>query len=309
MSLLLIAPNQDMKPLKDSLLKEDPNLDVEIWPNVQSKERVTFAVCWNHPSNVLGSYPNLTAVSSYGAGVNHLLEDKSLPENVKICRIVTAGLQEHIAEYVLGTVLNYRFHFSQFGEQKRKGIWEVHRAVPKEDSVIGILGMGELGKAIGKKLAENGYKIRGWSRSEKDINYITSFAGEAQLDEFLAEVNILICVLPLTPETEGILNLEMFKKLQKPAYIINIGRGKHLVEEDLIYALDTEILDGACLDVFEKEPLPENHPFWNRKNIFITPHVAGYVLPEHSASVIIENYKRALSGQELLHEVDRDRGY
>src|SRR5690554_6214209 len=146
MSLLLIAPSQDMHPLKESLLKIDPNLEIEIWPDIKSKERVTFAVSWNHPSNVLGNFPNLKAVSSFGAGVNHVLEDKSLSEQTRICRIVTDDLQDHISDFILAAILNYQFHFNQYLQQMQKGEWKQHRAILKEDAVIGILGLGELGK-------------------------------------------------------------------------------------------------------------------------------------------------------------------
>ena len=309
MSLLLIAPNQDMNLLKDSLLAEDPNLDVEIWPQIKNKSRVTFAVSWNHPHNVLGNFPNLQVASSFGAGVDHLLKDKSLPASLKICRIVTDELQQHIADYILSAVLNYRFNIQTYFNQKQKAEWKQWRAIPQDECEIGILGLGKLGKLVGKRLIENGYQVSGWSRSRKEIEGITSYAGNKELNDFLSSVNILICLLPLTPETEGILNLDTFKQLKKPSYLINTGRGSHLVDEDLIYALDSEIVKGACLDVFGEEPLPEKHPFWNRPNIMITPHVAGFIRPEQSAPVIVENYKRALSGQELLNEVDRERGY
>lgn len=309
MSLLLIAPNQDMEPAREALLRIDPNLDVEIWPNVTHKERVTFAVSWNHPSMVLGNYPNLKAVSSFGAGVNHILEDKGLPQGTRVCRIVTDALQQHMADYILAAILHYRFNLARYIKQSTRAEWRQHQAIQSSSLSVGILGLGSLGRATAEHLARLGYSVRGWSRSRKDIQHVHCFSGKAQLDEFLNAINVLVCLLPLTSETEGILNLNVFKKLSHPAYLINVGRGRHLVDEDLIYALDAGILAGACLDAFEPEPLPENHPFWNREKILLTPHVAGLVHPEKSAPVIVENYKRALSGQELLYEVSRERGY
>ena len=308
MSLLLVAKNRDFTSLKTALLNEDPNLDVEIWPRVEKKERVNFAVCWNHPKHVLDSYPNLRAVSSLGAGVNHLLNDEAIPEDVKICRLITSSLKNQMAEYVLNAITNYRLHIYKYAEQKKKGTWEAHSSIPQKHTPVGIMGMGEMGISVATLLLQQGYTVNGLSRSEKNIKGLNSYT-EDQLDDFLGNSRILVNLLPLTEETEGILELDLFKKLQKPAYLINVGRGSHLVEEDLIYALDTDQLAGACLDVFETEPLPENHPFWNRNNIMITPHIAAITPAKDAAEVIVENYKRALSGMELMYEVDRKKGY
>ncbi|MEX2476795.1 MAG: glyoxylate/hydroxypyruvate reductase A [Gracilimonas sp.] len=309
MSLLLVAKKRDFTSLKEALLEKDPNLDVEIWPRVENKERVQFAVCWNHPNEVLGNYPNLKAVSSLGAGVNHLLEDESLSSDIPICRLITGSLQEQMAEYVLNAITNYRLHIDQYREQKKKGIWEQKSSIPKKYSAVGIMGLGEMGTNVSTLLSKHGYPVFGWSRSKKNIDGVTSFAGKDQLENFLSETNILVNLLPLTDETESILDLDLFKKLKKPAYLINVGRGNHLVEEDLIYAFDMDLLKGACLDVFEEEPLPQNHSFWNRKQIMITPHIAAITPAKEAAEVLVENYKRAMSGMNLMYEVDREKGY
>lgn len=309
MSLLLIAKNRDFNSLQKALLEKDPNLDVEIWPRVQNKERVNFAVCWNHPEKVLGNYPNLRAVSSLGAGVNHLLDDGSLSTDIPICRLITDSLQNQMAEYVLNAITNYRLHMADYFEQKKQGIWEQKSSIPKKYSPIGIMGLGEMGVSVATLLVQQGYQVSGWSRSKKDIEGVTSYAGKDELDEFLSETKILVNLLPLTDETEGILDLDLFKKLQKPGYLINVGRGDHLVEEDLIYAFDMDYLEGACLDVFEEEPLPKNHSFWNRKQIMVTPHIAAITPAKEAAKILVENYKRAMSGMELLFEVDRKKGY
>lgn len=308
MSLLLIAKNRDMNPWKEALLEVDHNLDIEIWPRVENKERVTFAVSWNHPDKVLDTYPNLKVVSSLGAGVDHLLTDKTLPKSVAISRVVIDSLKDQIADYVLTAVQNFRHHTSRYVEQKREGFWSTHDSIPKSECTIGVMGLGEMGREIVNLLLVNGYSVSGWSKSKKEIEGISCYV-ENELDKFLSRVNILVCVLPLTKETDGILDLEVFKKLQSPSFLINVGRGAHLVEEDLIYALDTGALAGACLDVFEREPLPENHIFWNRPNIMITPHIASVTDPKEAAKVIVENYKRSLSGMELLFEVNREKEY
>jgi glyoxylate/hydroxypyruvate reductase A len=309
MSLLLVAKNRDFTSLKEALLEKDPNLDVEIWPRVENKERVQFAVCWQHPKHVLDSYPNLRAVSSLGAGVNHLLDDESLSSDIPICRLITGSLQNQMSEYVLNAITNYRLHIYDYFEQKKKGLWNQKSSIPLKHAPVGIMGLGEMGRNVATLLVQQGYHVFGWSRSKKDIKGVISYSGNEELDEFLNESKILINLLPLTEETEGILNLDLFKKIQKPGYLINVGRGSHLVEEDLIYAMDTGYLEGACLDVFENEPLSEKHPFWNRKNVMITPHIAAITPAKEAAEVIIENYKRALSGMDLLFEVEREKGY
>ena len=309
MSLLLISKNRDFSSLEKALLHKDPNLDVEIWPRVEKKERVTFAVCWNHPEKVLGNYPNLRTVSSLGAGVNHLLNDQSLSQDIPICRLITESLQDQMAEYVLNAITNYRLHISDYYEQKKHGTWEQKSSIPKKYSSIGIMGLGEMGLNVATLLAQQGYPVNSWSRTKKNLKDLTSFAGTEELDDFLAETKILVNLLPLTDETDGILDLDLFKKLKKPGYLINVGRGDHLVEEDLIYAFDMDYLEGACLDVFEEEPLPKNHSFWNRKQIMVTPHIAAITPAKEAAEVLIENYKRAMSGMDLMYEVDREKGY
>lgn len=308
MSLLLIAKNRDMNPWKEALLAEDPNLDIDIWPRVANKERVTFAVSWNHPEKVLDGYPNLQAVTSLGAGADHLLKDKSISESVKLARVMVPSLKSQMGEYVLNAIQNYRFNTSRYVNQKREAFWSKHDPISKKDCTIGMMGLGEMGSAVTKCLLVNGYEVNGWSRSKKNIEGVQCY-DENDLDEFLSKTNILVCLLPLTKETSGILELDLFKKLKKPSFLINVARGAHLVEEDLIYALDTDVLKEACLDVFEEEPLPSNHLFWSRPNIMITPHVASITDPTKAAKQIVENYKRNLSGMSLLNEVNRVTGY
>ena len=308
MSLLLIAPNKNMNLWKESILELDSNIDVEVWPRVEHKERINFAVSWRHPKNVLNGYPNLKAITSLGAGVNHLLEDDAISEHVKLARVVTPSLKEQLAEYVLSAVLNYRNYISRYVDQKREGYWGPHDAIAKRDCVIGVMGLGEMGIETVQVLNNNGYQVIGWSKTKKQIDGVETFIHN-QLNEFLAKTNILVCMLPLTPETRGVLNLDVFKKLKQPAYLINVGRGEHLVEEDLIYGIDTGALAGACLDVFEEEPLPSHHLFWNRPKIMITPHIGAITNPKEAVAQIVENYKRTLSGMDLINQVNREKGY
>ncbi|TVQ66984.1 MAG: glyoxylate/hydroxypyruvate reductase A [Balneolaceae bacterium] len=308
MSLLLISQNRDMAPFRDAIRRADADIDTEIWPDVQFPERVLFAVAWNHPKQVLHQYKNLKAVSSLGAGVDHLVSDTTLPPEIPLTRVVTASLADQMADFVLMSVLNLvRRSHDYFLQQKRVN-WTVQPAYKKSDMTTGILGLGELGSSSAKKLARAGFHVTGWSRTKKELSGVETYS-ESELDLFLSGTNILVNLLPLTNDTEGILGLNLFKKLKQPAFLLNAARGEHLTEEDLIYALDSHILQHAVLDVFQTEPLPDSHPFWNRESVTITPHIASVTDPDETALLLIDNYKRVLSGQSLRFTVDKMKGY
>ena len=297
-----------MHILKEALLDVDQHLDIEIWPNVKHKERVTFAVSWQHPEGIFEGYPNLQAIMSYGAGVDHMVKDKTLPD-VSFSRVVAPSLSEQLADYVLAAVLNYQQHIIEYSSKRTASTWSPKNPRLKSNIYIGVMGLGHIGGTVATRLAQNGYRVNGWAASQKELDGISTFYGTEQLREFVQKSNVLVCLLPLTPETEGILDLDVIKNLRRPSYLINVARGAHLIEEDLIYALDLDLLQGATLDVFSEEPLPESHPFWNRPRIMITPHVAAITNPWDVAPQIVENYKRSLSGMELLNSVDISKGY
>jgi len=308
MSLLLVSKNRNLKPYKKALLDLDPNLDIEIWPGINKAEQVQFAVAWQHPANLFEKFPNLKVISSLGAGVDHLLSDDTIPESIQFTRIVAPSLSGQMADYVLTAVLNIIRKTDQYTDQQRKAIWKPLSSIKKHDVTIGVMGLGEIGPEVVNMLVTNGFSVNGWSKSKKSVNGVACYAKD-ELGSFLAKTNIAVCLLPLTPETNNILNLELFKGLKKPSFLINVARGDHLVEEDLIYALDTDQISHATLDVFSEEPLPESHPFWGREKITLTPHIASVTDPQESAELILENYKRMLSGMELLHKVNRETGY
>lgn len=308
MSILLVAQRRDMQPFRDAILNVDPNIDIDIWPNTENPARVQFAVAWNHPQQVWKSYPNLKVISSLGAGVDHLLTDSSIPGKVKLTRVVVPSLADQMCDYVLTAVLNIIRNSEIYRNQQIESVWKIQPAYLKDELTVGVMGLGELGSATAERLQLNGFKVNGWARSKKELEGITTFTA-GYLGEFLNRSNILVNLLPLTPQTDGILDLDLFKELKKPAFIINVARGEHLVDEDLVYALDKELVTHAILDVFSTEPLPESHPFWGRKKITITPHIASVTDADEVAVLLVENYKRTLSGMELLNEVDRKRGY
>ena len=305
MSILLVAKNRDLSPFKESILQIDKNLDVQIWPNVKHPNRIQFAVAWNQPRHVFDTYKNLKVISSLGAGADHLLNDETIPDHIRFTKIYDPSMVTQMNDYVHSCVLSIMLKLSDYRESDH---WNPRPKYSRNDLHIGVMGLGSIGKETAIYLAKQGFSVSGLSNTEKKIPGIQTYTSDAATD-FWKEVNILINLLPLTEETKGILNLELFKTLKNPAFIINIARGGHLVDEDLIYALDTNIVETAYLDVFSDEPLPKSHPFWSRKNIFITPHIAAISDPKNAAKAVVENYKRLLSGIKLNNEVDKSKGY
>ncbi len=305
MSILLVAKNRNLEPFREALLKADNNLDVEIWPNVKKPERVQFAIAWKQPKNVFDSYQNLKVISSLGAGADHLLNDSTIPDHITFTKVFDPSMVTQMNDYVHSCVLSILLKLDHYQATKS---WDPQRKYTRKDLNIGILGLGNIGKKVALYLSDNGFEVYGLSHSPKDLSDIETYTLD-QADEFLSNVNILVNLLPLTKKTDGILDLDLFKKLRNPSFLINVARGSHLVDEDLIYALDTETVKAAYLDVFSEEPLPDSHPFWNRENIHITPHIAAISDPDNVAAAILDNYKRLLSGMELQNVVDREKGY
>lgn len=306
MSLLIISPGKDPQVWKDALLEQDPGMEVEIYPEVRKPKEVEFALTWRHPHGALQEYPNLKVIASMGAGIDHIMKDPQLPEDVDITRVVDEKLTEDMSLFVLALVLDQLRDISFHHCSKE---WNKRGYKRPEDLNIGIMGMGVLGTATADRLLNNGFKVLGWSNSKKEINGLKSFYGREQLDDFLGQANMLICLLPLTSETENILNKELFQKLPKDAYLINVARGSHLVEEDLLEMLDNGHLSGASLDVFRQEPLPQDHPFRSNEKIKITPHNASITSPRSVVPQIVDNYRRMLNNLPLRNKVSRKKGY
>ena len=308
MSILIIR-DRNSEVWKAAIEKKNPAVEVEVYPEVKSKEAIEYALVWNHPPGVFKQFPNIKVIASMGAGVDHILRDPELPENAKITRVVDKQLTEDMADFVLTLVLNHLRNINLHQENEQNREWKPEAYQRIADVKVGILGMRELGSTAGKKLSDNGFTVRGWAQSRKEIKNIKIYAGQEELDAFLAESDILVCLLPLTPETENILNSTLFKKLPNNAFIINVARGKHLVEEDLLVAIDKGHLSGAALDVFREEPLPAEHLFWAHPKVQVTPHVASVTNPSSVVFQVLENYKRMKNGEDLENVVNKEKGY
>ena len=309
MALMIIAPDTKVTSWVKHLDRLAPGIDIRIWPDTGNADEIEFALSWNHPPGELKKYRNLKCIASLGAGVDHLMADPELPAGVPITRVVDHSMAQSMSEYVVLAVLNHCRQFDIYRTDQSQKKWQPRIPLLVAQMRIGIMGLGQLGQDAADKLSALGFPVCGWSRTPKNIEGVACLAGEDAFDEFLSQTRILICMLPLTPSTKGILNRNTFDRLPSGAYVINVARGAHLVEEDLLAALDAGQLSGACLDVFATEPLPSDHPFWNHPKITVTPHISSITFSREVAPQIIDNYRRSQSGQPLLNIVDTERGY
>lgn len=284
-------------------------LEVREWRARGDLRGIDYALVWAPHAGVLGACPNLKIIFSIGAGLDHLRGENVVPPGVPVVRMVEPMLTAGMTEYVLFHTLRFHREMPQFESEQRERSWRQRQPRPAAQRRVGILGLGELGAASARALVTLGFDVAGWSRSEKHIDGVRSFFGAAQLPELLARSEILICLLPLTAQTENILNAENFARLPKGAYLINAARGRHCVEEELLAAMESGQIAGAALDVFQTEPLPETSPLWAHPRIYVTPHIASITLPQTGAAHVCENIRRFRAGRALTHAVDLARGY
>jgi glyoxylate/hydroxypyruvate reductase len=309
MAVLFLSSTDDLTAWENALRQTLPDLDIRKWPETGPVEDIEAVLAWRYPPGELLRYPNLKLICSLGAGVDHLLSDPKLPANIPIVRIIDPAMTEGMSEYVIYGVIRFHRDFHNFEALQRQGVWKKIGQRAAKDCPVGILGLGEIGGDAAGKLAALGFDVAGWSRSPRQVPGIKTFHGADGLTEFLERTHILVCLLPLTPDTTGIINKKTLAALPQGAYVINAARGGHVVDADLIAALDSGHIAGALLDVFTPEPLPPEHPFWKHPKVSITPHVASITRPLTAAAQIADNIKRRRAGQPLTGLVDRNRGY
>ena len=289
--------------------QEWPELELDVWPDVQDPSRIEAALVWKPPHGVLAGFPNLHLICSIGMGVDFLFEDPDLPRHVPIARLIDPDLVDQMSEYVCATALWHHRRFDEYRQYQSQGVWQPLPPPKTADCRIGILGLGTIGSDIASKLVQLGFPVQGWSRTPKHVLQVQSFAGDEQLGVLLTSSRILVCVLPLTNATKGIINQNTLAQLPQGAYVINVARGGHVVEDDLLGAINRGHIAGAALDVFSQEPLPAEHPFWQHPKVLITPHIAGLTRPEAAAAQIAENLRRLAAGEPLRNIVDGHRQY
>lgn len=310
MAVLLSTKSNAMEAWRDALLALDPTLDIRLFPDSGDPAEIEAAVCWTqHDMAELRRYPNLRLLVSMGAGVDHLLRPPGPPPGVPVARLKDERLTSGMTEWVLLNVLRFHRQDLEYRAQQAARVWDELPAPDTSRRRVGFLGLGELGLAAARACAALGFPVQGWTRSPRDVPGIETFHGADGLAAMLARTDILVCLLPLTPQTRGIVDARSLALLPRGAFLINAARGGHVVAEDLLAALDSGQVSAAALDVFEPEPLPADHPFWGHPRVLVWPHAASITIPASAAPQVVENLRRAREGRPLLNLVDFSAGY
>jgi glyoxylate/hydroxypyruvate reductase len=286
-----------------------PDLRVVLWPAAFDPDDVIAVVAWHPPPDLLGSLPNLKMIASIGAGAEHILRCPDLPVSVPVTRIVDPEQARGMAEYVLWVALYYHRGFDTMARQQADGLWRMPPQGPARDFHVGVMGMGGMGRPVAVALRDSGFAVSAWSRSAPLLDSVHSYTGQDELSAFLAPLDLVVCLLPLTPATRGLCNTAFFAQMKPGAAFVNAGRGEHVVMSDLLAALDAGRVGSAVLDVFENEPLAKDDALWQHPRIVITPHMASSASDLTITQQILHNVQRLRQGQQPLHTVDRQRGY
>ena len=270
---------------------------------------IDYALLWKPPARLLRDLGSVKAIFNLGAGIDSLAGSEALPAGVPVVRVEDAGMAEQMSEYVVHAVLRQYREFDSYAEAQRAGLWRPLARRQKRGFDIGILGIGVLGTAVAGALLPFGFPLAGWSRTRKAVAGVDSYAGSAELDAFLARCQMLVCLLPLTRDTRGLLDRRALSQLPVGAHLVNVARGALIVDDDLLALLDQGRLGGATLDVFQDEPLPAAHPFWHHPRISITPHVSAVTLVEESVAQIAAKITRLEAGLPITGIVDPERDF
>ncbi|MBC8037016.1 MAG: glyoxylate/hydroxypyruvate reductase A [Rhizobiales bacterium] len=315
MAFLFILPTWPVDVWTAAMRKVAPKLDVRSWPDGMGRiEDIEYTAAWLPPRHLLKSLPKLKAIFSLGAGVDAILRDPTLPPDIPIVRVNDPDLTGRMAEYVVLHVLLHHRQQRRIDDNQKKKVWDSFPTHAASALSVGIMGLGVMGQESAARLRDLGFKVAGWSRTRKQISGIESFAGAEEFDSFLARTDILVSLLPATPDTDGIINGETIRKLSRKgpfgaAIVINAGRGRQQVAEDILAALDAGELHAATLDVFATEPLSPDSPLWTHPKVTVTPHCAADSDPEAICAYVARQIARHKQGQPLENLVDRARGY
>ncbi|MDP3653282.1 MAG: glyoxylate/hydroxypyruvate reductase A [Rhodoferax sp.] len=283
-----------------------PGAEVSLW--TPGAAPADYAIVWKPPQQLLDEQPQLKALFNTGAGVDALMALK-LSAGVPVVRLDDAGMAVQMAEYVCHALIRHFREFDAYEADTRAGQWSFRKPLARADFPVGILGLGVLGERVAHAVAQFDFPVNGWSRSLKALPGVQCYSGLEQLPAFLAATRVLVCLLPLTPDTQDLLNLENLSRLQSGGYVINVARGAHLVDEDLLKLLDNGHLAGATLDVFRTEPLPAEHPFWKHPQVTLTPHTSARTLRSESIAQIAGKIGALERGEAVAGVVELGRGY
>ncbi|MGJ7486021.1 2-hydroxyacid dehydrogenase [Variovorax sp. LT2P21] len=303
----LLSHTAKLDFLRPMLVAANPSLDVVTWPDPRCFD-AEVAVCWNSPPGVYAKMPRLRLVHSIAAGVDNVVAEQDVSA-LPVCRVVDPMLAEGMLQFVLWGVLHFHRKLDQAMASQRIQQWKRPLQTPASSCRVGLMGMGELGGHIASRLPLLGYPVSGWARTPREIPDVTMFSGDAGYLDFLAQTDVLVCLLPLTAQTRGILGERTFSALPKGAALIHVGRGEHLVEDDLVAALGSGQLRGAIVDVYEKEPLPADHPLWTTPGLVVTPHMATMATYDVVVQQVVRNIAQMHEGAPYINQVDMARGY
>ncbi len=288
-----------------------PHADLFTWSQTSddSNAIADYAIVWSPPDTFYASQPCLKAIFNLGAGVDGLMRAQALPSNLPVIRLEDAGMAPLMAEYVVQAAVRYAREIDAMEADARAGKWAPRKPTDRADFPVGVMGAGALGRPVAKALAAQGFAVSVWSRSQKTVDGLRCFAGADQLPTFLAATRILVCLLPLTPDTENILDRDTLSRLMPGAFVINVARGRHLVDQDLLALIAEGRIVAATLDVFREEPLPAEHPFWKEPRITITPHCSALTQRKATLEQIVGKIASLERGAPVSGVVDRGRGY
>jgi glyoxylate/hydroxypyruvate reductase len=313
-AFLFVTPTWDGAAWAGHMRKVMPARSIRVWPDVGDAKDVHYAAAWLPPADVVKSLPNLKVIFSLGAGVDAILSDFSLPKDTPIVRVNDPDMTMRMSEHIVLQVLMHHRQQRRLDENQHGKIWDTFPQHAASALRIGVMGLGVLGADAAMKLAMMGFSTAGWSRSKKSIPGVQCFAGASELDAFLSRTDVLVCLLPATAETDGILNRALFRKLARSGpfgapILINAGRGRQQVEADILASLDAGELHAVSLDVFREEPLPTDSPFWSHAKVILTPHSAADSDPATICAYVARQIGRFERDGVLENVVDRARGY
>ncbi len=306
MRFALIAPPVPTQLWREQFEKIAPHIPLLIGTKTDHPEDVVCAMVWKQPKGALKRFTNLKLVFSMGAGVDHVLADETIPSHIPICRVIDPQMAFSMSNYILMALLNHHRSWYEFQAAQQQKHWAQFEF--NERSVkVGVLGIGHLGMDVATKIHQLGFQVMGFSTSPKITPFPSFF--EDGWDSFIKSINVLVCTVPYTPKTKGLLNYSLFEQFSEPTYLINVSRGSVQVEKDIIRALDEGLLSGAFLDVFEEEPLPKDSPLWLHPKVKITPHIASLTYPRESVFQVLNCFEQLEKGLPLSHQASREKSY
>ena len=308
MALLYKADPVRGEQWKALFAEHAPDIEWRAWPDIGDPRDIHYLAAWQAPDDLETLLPNLQVLFALSAGVDQL-DLGRLPASLPVVRLLDPGITQGMCEYASFAVLALHRDMLRYRQQQTEKRWQAHRLVPAAKRRVGVLGLGLQARQILASLQPYGFALSGWARSRHCIPGVDCFAGAEQLPAFLGQCDILLCVLPLTEQTEGVLDRQLFQHLPKGAALVNMARGGHLVEEDLLEALASGQLSAAVLDVLQQEPAAPHHPFWQHPQILLTPHIAAMTQPESAFGVLLANIRRYQRGEPMLGQIDRKQGY